>query len=166
MVNRNILPGRGDPNPNPAQLDGFAPEQSSTASFRKSLMKRSEYEANRDAKGARLRDHLVAASGEFVGTVLFLYFAFAWQLIAISQQNAAGAGGTPSSEQVMYIAVGYGFSLLVNAWAFYRISGGLFNPAVRSRHPFAKDTTNILNRSYSAWSSPEPSLQCVVSGSS
>jgi aquaporin related protein len=30
----------------------------------------------------------------------------------------------------MLISIGYGFSLLVNAWAFYRISGGLFNPAV------------------------------------
>jgi aquaporin rerated protein, other eukaryote len=29
-----------------------------------------------------------------------------------------------------YIALSFGFSLMVNAWVFYRISGGLFNPAV------------------------------------
>ena len=30
----------------------------------------------------------------------------------------------------MFVSLGYGFSLLVCAWSFYRISGGLFNPAV------------------------------------
>lgn len=38
-------------------------------------------------------------------------------------------GGT-SSQQDVLTALVYGFSLLVNVWAFYRISGGLFNPAV------------------------------------
>lgn len=31
---------------------------------------------------------------------------------------------------VLIISLAYGFSLLVNVWAFFRISGGLFNPAV------------------------------------
>ena len=30
----------------------------------------------------------------------------------------------------MYISMAFGFSLLVNVWIFYRVSGGLFNPAV------------------------------------
>lgn len=30
----------------------------------------------------------------------------------------------------MFIAVSFGLSLLVNAWVFYRITGGLFNPAI------------------------------------
>lgn len=30
----------------------------------------------------------------------------------------------------MYISVCFGFSLMVNVWIFFRISGGLFNPAV------------------------------------
>lgn len=30
----------------------------------------------------------------------------------------------------MYIALSFGFSLMVNVWIFFRISGGLFNPAV------------------------------------
>lgn len=32
----------------------------------------------------------------------------------------------------MFIALSFGFSLAVNAWVFFRISGGLFNPAVSS----------------------------------
>lgn len=30
----------------------------------------------------------------------------------------------------LYIALSFGFSLAVNAWIFFRVSGGLFNPAV------------------------------------
>lgn len=30
----------------------------------------------------------------------------------------------------LYISVIFGFSLMVNVWVFFRISGGLFNPAV------------------------------------
>ncbi|KAK5010491.1 hypothetical protein LTR28_009591 [Elasticomyces elasticus] len=54
-----------------------------------------------------LRKHLVAALAEFVGTFLFLY-----------------------AQTVIFISMSYGFSLLVTAWSLYRISGGLFNPAV------------------------------------
>jgi glycerol uptake facilitator-like aquaporin len=30
----------------------------------------------------------------------------------------------------LYRALSFGFSLAVNAWIFFRVSGGLFNPAV------------------------------------
>lgn len=33
-------------------------------------------------------------------------------------------------EQLMYIALSFGFSLCINVWIFFRISGGLFNPVV------------------------------------
>lgn len=33
--------------------------------------------------------------------------------------------------ELLYISLSFGFSLAVNAWVFFRISGGLFNPAVR-----------------------------------
>lgn len=39
-----------------------------------------------------------------------------------------GAESDPA--QLLYIALSFGFSLAVNAWVFFRISGGLFNPAV------------------------------------
>jgi len=76
--------------------------------------------------------HLVAASGEFVGTFFFLFFAYAGHLMAVRQQVSTSlANGGISSETVVFISLIYAFSFLVNAWAFYRISGGLFNPAVR-----------------------------------
>jgi aquaporin related protein len=34
------------------------------------------------------------------------------------------------SQTLVYIALSFGLSLLVNAWVFYRITGGVFNPAI------------------------------------
>lgn len=47
------------------------------------------------------------------------------------------ANGYPNdgTARLMYISVAFGLALLVNAWIFYRVSGGLFNPAVRACHP-------------------------------
>jgi aquaporin related protein len=39
-------------------------------------------------------------------------------------------GGGNSNQTVVFIALSYGFSLLIAAWILYRVSGGLFNPAV------------------------------------
>ena len=99
-------------------------------------------------KGAR--GHLVAMSGEFVGTVMFLYFAFA------ATQIANTIGPVPSINQLLFISLGFGFSLLVTAWVFYRISGGLFNPAVRScgRPPSLQHLLIVVYRSRLVWSSP------------
>ncbi|KAI1779591.1 aquaporin-like protein, partial [Hypoxylon cercidicola] len=69
--------------------------------------------------------HLVAATGEFVGTFFFLFFGYAGHLMVLDL-----SGLTPGAEQIIYVSFAYGFSLLVTVWAFYRISGGLFNPAV------------------------------------
>ncbi len=74
--------------------------------------------------------HAVAAVGEFVGTFLFLYFSYAGNLMAVSRASSTAPGGGMSSETVIFISLAYSFSLLVNVWVFYRISGGLFNPAV------------------------------------
>ncbi|KAF2807461.1 aquaporin-like protein [Mytilinidion resinicola] len=76
----------------------------------------------------RVRNLVIAMIGEFVGTFLFLFFAFAGTQIA----NAAPVtpGGKPNTSVLLYISLSFGFSLLVNAWIFFRISGGLFNPAV------------------------------------
>ena len=83
----------------------------------------------------RVQD-FVATLGEFVGTFMFLFFAFAGTQVA--NVNAAKAAGTSTSggatgfnpEVLLYIALVFGFSLMVNVWIFFRISGGLFNPAV------------------------------------
>jgi aquaporin related protein len=66
--------------------------------------------------------------GEFVGTYLFLFFAFAATQVANTTINKAGS--PPNIATLLYIALAFGFSLLVNVWMFFRISGGLFNPAV------------------------------------
>lgn len=73
-----------------------------------------------------IRGHLVAAASEFVGTTMFLWFAFA------GTQAAALDGTTATSlDGLLFISLSFGFSLMVTVWAHYRISGGLFNPAVR-----------------------------------
>ncbi|KAJ0108405.1 hypothetical protein J7T55_005382 [Diaporthe amygdali] len=72
------------------------------------------------------KNHIIAALGEFVGTTMFLFFAFTGTAVATV---APANPGFDISVQT-YIALCFGFSLMVNVWVFYRISGGLFNPAV------------------------------------
>lgn len=74
--------------------------------------------------------------GEFVGTFMFLFFAFAGTSTAnIGSGDAVNLSTTGSATgfnpaTLLYISLSFGFSLMVNAWIFFRISGGLFNPAV------------------------------------
>lgn len=82
------------------------------------------------------RGHIVAAVGEFAGTIFFLFFAFAGTQVANISSNT-NTGTTiqttvvqKNPAQLLYISLSFGFSLAVNAWVFFRISGGLFNPAV------------------------------------
>ena len=88
---------------------------------------------NRFPRG--IRNHLVAMSGEFTGTFLFLFFAYAGTQVAKStntQSQTQGAVPTPIAEQVLnssqllYISLCFGFSLAVNAWV------GLFVPAFQN----------------------------------
>ncbi|KAI0397296.1 aquaporin-like protein [Xylariaceae sp. FL0594] len=77
------------------------------------------------------KSHFVAAVAEFVGTFLFLLFAFG----GTNAVNAAPDQGQPADlaanpARLLFISLSFGMSLAVNAWVFYRISGGLFNPAV------------------------------------
>jgi aquaporin rerated protein, other eukaryote len=74
-----------------------------------------------------LKNHFVAAVGEFVGTLLFLWFAFAGTEVAASTNFP---DGKLKPDTINYISMCFGFSLLATVWIFYRISGGLFNPAV------------------------------------
>jgi aquaporin rerated protein, other eukaryote len=61
---------------------------------------------------------------------MFLFFAFVGHLMCASQAADKAPNGGPSNSTVIYISLCYGFSLLVNVWPFYRISGAAFNPAV------------------------------------
>ena len=83
--------------------------------------------------GNPVRNHFIAMCGEFAGTFLFLFFSFTGTQVANSQTQGSASttlaqGSNPA--QLLYISLSFGFSLGVNAWVFFRISGGLFNPAV------------------------------------
>lgn len=80
------------------------------------------------------RGHLIAAMAEFIGTFMFLFFAYAAAQIGNEKADTL----RPLFEepglsllQITYISAVFGISLGVNVWIFYRVSGGQFNPAVR-----------------------------------
>ncbi|KAH9907908.1 aquaporin-like protein [Xylariomycetidae sp. FL2044] len=89
----------------------------------------------------------VAGIGEWVGTTMFLFFAFAGTQVANAKSQTPAESTTTNAttgfdpQVMMYIALSFGFSLMVNVWVFFRISGGLFNPAVT----LALWTTGALN---------------------
>jgi aquaporin related protein len=74
------------------------------------------------------RNNLTAVVGEFVGTFLFLFWSFAGTQISNTPKPPDGSNPNPSA--LLYASLAFGFSLTVNVWAFYRITGGLFNPSV------------------------------------
>ncbi|GJE85560.1 aquaporin-like protein [Phanerochaete sordida] len=76
-----------------------------------------------------LSDDLQAALLEFVGTTVFLMLAFGGVQATGAEQASAGANGVGVS-RVMYISLSFGLSLLISAWLFFRVTGGLFNPNV------------------------------------
>jgi len=65
---------------------------------------------------------------------MFLFFAFAGTQVANVGTNDNSANTTTNQSNgfspivLLYIALSFGFSLMVNVWIFFRISGGLFNP--------------------------------------
>ncbi|KNG88879.1 aquaporin [Aspergillus nomiae NRRL 13137] len=75
-----------------------------------------------------VRNNVIAVVGEFVGTFLFLFFSFAGTQVANTPAPVPGA--PPNTSNLLYSSLSFGFSLMVNVWAFYRVTGGLFNPAV------------------------------------
>ncbi|WVQ97426.1 hypothetical protein IAU59_004539 [Kwoniella sp. CBS 9459] len=87
-----------------------------------------------------IKNHFIAMIGEYVGTVLFMIFALGGTNVAlipttsVTGGTTAGQDGSAAStvntSNLLYIALSFGFSLAVNAWIFFRVSGGLFNPAV------------------------------------
>ncbi|EON68683.1 hypothetical protein W97_07941 [Coniosporium apollinis CBS 100218] len=87
----------------------------------------------------RVRNELIATIAEFVGTFMFLFFAFGAAQVADAAaivesgprtQTNNSISQAPNTSALLYISLASGFSLVANVWVFYRISGGLFNPAV------------------------------------
>ena len=85
------------------------------------------------SRPSTVRNNIVAALGEFVGTFLFLFFAFAGTQVATTPPATPPAGSDvalPNAANIIFIALAFGMSLMANVWAFYRVTGGLFNPVV------------------------------------
>ena len=67
---------------------------------------------------------------------MFLFFAFAGtQCVKLAydplKQDQANAGqAVATAGLLLYVALSFGISLAVNVWIFYRVCGGIFNPAV------------------------------------
>jgi aquaporin related protein len=82
------------------------------------------------------RGHVVAAIGEFLGTIVFLVLAFSGVETASASSNKNQGDGvstatkTHTPQQLLYVSLAAGFSLAITTWTFFRISGGLFNPVV------------------------------------
>ena len=82
-----------------------------------------------------LRKELTVALGEFVGTFLFLFFAFAGTQIAVEAATVnpftpADVAKPPEVQKLIYISLVFATSLGVNVAIFADVSGGMFNPAV------------------------------------
>lgn len=77
-----------------------------------------------------VRNHLIAVIGEFCGTFLFLLFAELIAQIANQSPFVTKKEEGSSPQQLVMIAFGFGFSVMVNVFIFFRISGGQLNPAV------------------------------------
>jgi hypothetical protein len=63
-----------------------------------------------------LKNHLVAMTGEFVGTFLFLFFA----LGIATTVNTIATPGQSAVANLLVIALAFGFSLATTAWVFFR----------------------------------------------
>ncbi|CAJ2510591.1 Uu.00g062160.m01.CDS01 [Anthostomella pinea] len=81
-----------------------------------------------------VKNHAIAVLSEFVGTFLFMFIGIAGNSTVDNDpaNKIQFAGGEISANPAkgLYVALVWGLSIIVNAWAFFRISGGLFNPAV------------------------------------
>ena len=61
---------------------------------------------------------------------MFLFMGFAAAHIAnLPTATDAFVPGV-NTANLMFIAVAFGLSLVINAWIFFRVSGAIFNPAV------------------------------------
>lgn len=93
------------------------------------------------------RNALVVLIGEFCGTFMFLLLSFIGAQTAINnndpKNNDPDVPLLPMS--LLYIACAFGTALAANVWIFFRVSGGMFNPAVSARQaPPPPQTTNRI----------------------
>ncbi|KAM5348981.1 hypothetical protein ACJ41O_008804 [Fusarium nematophilum] len=76
------------------------------------------------------RNLCIVVSGEFCGTFMFLLLSFIGTQTALATNDPSNPGEALLPFSLMYIAASFGAALAVNVWIFYRVTGGMFNPAV------------------------------------
>ncbi|AAW42227.1 water channel, putative [Cryptococcus deneoformans JEC21] len=79
-----------------------------------------------------IKNNFVAMAGEYVGTTLFMLCCLGGTHVALlPEKSVTGDLSQPlNTSSLFYISLSIGLSLTVNVWIFFRVSGGLFNPAV------------------------------------
>ncbi|GAA5855489.1 hypothetical protein JCM8547_007857 [Rhodosporidiobolus lusitaniae] len=95
---------------------------------------------NMGTRRSAAKHHMIAMIGEFCGTTLFLMLAFGGATVAnipstsVTGDTTSGQGGktfaAPDTSSLLYTAFSFGIALMVCVFIFFRVSGGLFNPAV------------------------------------
>ncbi|KAF4447417.1 hypothetical protein F53441_9028 [Fusarium austroafricanum] len=81
-------------------------------------------------KPNRVKNAIVIVLGEFCGTFMFLLLSFIGAQTALLTNDPSNPKAPLEPFSLMYIAASFGTALAVNVWIFYRVSGGMFNPAV------------------------------------
>ncbi|KAL0944876.1 uncharacterized protein CTRU02_202763 [Colletotrichum truncatum] len=76
------------------------------------------------------RNLLVIVLGEFCGTFMFLLLSFIGAQTAIVTNAGSNLQAPLGPDSLLYIAASFGTAIAINVWIFYRVSGGMFNPAV------------------------------------
>jgi aquaporin related protein len=77
-----------------------------------------------------LRNLVILTIGEFIGTFMFLLLSFIGTQAALDTNNPSDPSAPLQPFSLLYIASAFGCSLAINVWIFYRVTGGMFNPAV------------------------------------
>lgn len=88
--------------------------------------RRSTFDMSPRSQLSSIREDAQAALLEFVGTTFFLLLGLGGIQAVTGEVETSGS----TVEQVMYISTCMGLSLLVSAWLFFRVTGGLFNPNI------------------------------------
>lgn len=80
------------------------------------------------------RNLLVVVVGEFCGTFMFLLLSYIGAQTALNTNDPGNPDAPLLPFSLLFIASSFGTALAVNVWVFYRVSGGMFNPAVSGLH--------------------------------
>lgn len=84
--------------------------------------------------------------GEFCGTFMFLLLSFIGAQTALDNNSPGDPTARLSPSSLLYIASSFGVALAVNVWIFYRVTGGMFNPAVSKLTMIGRYSANQIHR--------------------